>query len=576
MVWSLIMTYPKKRKDMKPNITALTVKNLLTVLVALTLTITASAQTRAAKALNGDGLLIDAVQEYENGNWKKASAILDEIIKTVPENDAAYYYRGLCSMRLNNATGAEKDLKHAVALDSTNYWYRYMLAGLYGMTGRAVLTTDMYESLLKDFPKKSDLYYSLANLYINQQQYDKALSTIRDIETQFGKSDGTVMTKFNILRQQNKNEEAFKELEEYNKEYSSPQVLSILGDYEMGMYNDSTALAYYNEALSIDKSCAPALLGKAEAYRITRKYPQYFEALDELMADRSAPSEGKANYLQAIIKQTDPRFIKSFQHQFDSTMTVAMDAHPSDSLIMETAGLYYFLTDRKPEAAGMFRQITKLNPDSKGAMASYIQILAYMQDWKQVVAVSDSALTKFPDEIGFIDYANAGEFNLKNYKGVIANCEKMLRIAPRDSAVAVTAWSMMGDVYHLMNDTPKAYKAYDNVLKIAPGYAPVLNNYAYYLSEEGKKLKKAYAMSKKTVEAEPDNATYLDTFGWILYLQGKALEAKPFFKHAMLYGGKDSATILNHYAAVLEALGENDLAKVYRQQAKNKAAEGQE
>ena len=570
------MTYPKKRNDMKPNITALTVKNLLTVLVALTLTITASAQTRAAKVVNGDGLLIDAVQEYENGNWKKASTILDEIIKTVPENDAAYYYRGLCSMRLNNATGAEKDLKHAVALDSTNYWYRYMLAGLYGMTGRTVLTTDMYESLLKDFPKKGDLYYSLANLYINQQQYDKALSTIRDIETQFGKSDGTVMTKFNILRQQNKNEEAFKELEEYNKEYSSPQVLSILGDYEMGMYNDSTALAYYNEALSIDKSCFPALLGKAEAYRITRKYPQYFEALDELMADRSAPSEGKANYLQAIIRQTDPRFIKSFQHQFDSTMTVAMDAHPSDSLIMETAGLYYFLTDRKPEAAGMFRQIAKLNPDSKGAMASYIQILAYMQDWKQVVAVSDSALTKFPDKIGFIDYANAGEFNLKNYKGVIANCEKMLRIAPRDSAVAVTAWSMMGDVYHLMNDTPKAYKAYDNVLKIAPGYAPVLNNYAYYLSEEGKKLKKAYAMSKKTVEAEPDNATYLDTFGWILYLQGKALEAKPFFKHAMLYGGKDSATILNHYAAVLEALGENDLAKVYRQQAKNKAAEGQE
>ena len=118
---------------MKPNITALTVKNLLTVLVALTLTITASAQTRAAKVMNGDGLLIDAVQEYENGNWKKASTILDEIIKTVPENDAAYYYRGLCSMRLNNATGAEKDLKHAVALDSTNYWYRYMLAGLYGM-----------------------------------------------------------------------------------------------------------------------------------------------------------------------------------------------------------------------------------------------------------------------------------------------------------------------------------------------------------------------------------------------------------------------------------------------------------
>ena len=83
-------------------------------------------------------------------------------------------------------------------------------------------------------------------------------------------------------------------------------------------------------------------------------------------------------------------------------------------------------------------------------------------------------------------------------------------------------------------------------------------------------------MSRKTVEAEPDNATYLDTYGWILYLQGKAAEAKPYFKHAMMYGGKESSVVLSHYADVLEKLGEDDLAKVYRQQARKKAAEGKE
>ena len=60
------------------------------------------------------------------------------------------------------------------------------------MTGRSVLTIDMYESLLRDFPKKSELYYGLANLYINQGQADKALKIIGDIETQIGKSDATV------------------------------------------------------------------------------------------------------------------------------------------------------------------------------------------------------------------------------------------------------------------------------------------------------------------------------------------------------------------------------------------------
>jgi len=146
---------------------------------------------------------------------------------------------------------------------------------------------------------------------------------------------------------------------------------------------------------------------------------------------------------------------------------------------------------------------------------------------------------------------------------VLEICHKVLDIAPADSSTALRTWSTMGDIYHQLGDNKKAYKAYDKALKINPDYVYVLNNYAYYLSVEGKKLKKAYAMSKKTIEAEPDNATYLDTFAWILFLQGKPLEAKPFFKHAMLYGGKDSVVIMDHYAEVLYALEEYDLALVY-------------
>ena len=542
----------------------------------------ASAQTGHAEGkptqegIRADGRIVNAVQMYEEENFTGAKTMLDAILKTSPDNDAAWYYRGLCNMRLKNAADSERDLKQAVALDSTNYWYRYMLAGLYGMTGRSVLTIDMYESLLRDFPKKSELYYGLANLYINQGQADKALKIIGDIETQFGKSDATVMTRFNILSRQERHEEAYNALEEYNKEYSSPQVLSMLGDYEMGMYNDSSALAYYDEALSLDKSYAPALLGKAETYRIARDYVSYFKTLDILMADRDATPAGKAEYLQAVFRQSDPRFMKSFSSQLDSTVNIAVNAHPADSSILQTAGLYYLVTDRKEAAADAFKKVMTEFPDNVGATASYIQTLLYINDWDKVVSACDSAMVRFPQEAGFLEFANAAEFNRKNYPAVIENCVKMLRIAPTDSATFVTAWSTIGDMYHLLGDQSKAFKSYETALKVAPDNAPVLNNYAYYLSVEGKKLKKAYAMSKKTVEAEPDNATYLDTFGWILYLQGKALEAKPFFKHAMLYGGKDSATILDHYATVLEALGEKDLAKVYRQQAKTKASEGKE
>ena len=187
----------------------------------------------------------------------------------------------------------------------------------------------------------------------------------------------------------------------------------------------------------------------------------------------------------------------------------------------------------------------------------------YAEYWKELSQAGREAFERFPAETAFLEMASVGDYNLNDYDKVLEVCEKVLEVAPADSSKTLRAWSTMGDAYHRLGENKKAYKAYDKALKINPDYVYVLNNYAYYLSEEGRKLKKAQAMSLKTIQAEPDNATYLDTYGWILFLRGKAAEAKPHFKHAMLYGGKDSPVILDHYAEVLYALGEYELAVVY-------------
>lgn len=533
--------------------------------------------TCPAFAQNGrnisDNQLVDAVSLYNEGHLQEAETLLSSICAASPENDAAWYYRGLTRIKLQNAAGAESDLKKAVFLDKGNFWYRYMLAGLYGMTGRTELTIDMYKELMKDFPKKTDLYYSLAQIYIGQNDLTEALKTIENIETQFGSNDGTVMTRFNILRRQDKGEEAFRVLDEYSKEYSSPQVLTVLGDYAMGMYDDSTALARYDAALDIDRDYAPAILGKAETYRMTRKYNDYFATLDVLTANPQVPAPAKADYLQAVFRQADRQFINTFKPQFDTTVSIAERVHPNDTSILETAGLYYFSTGRREKAADAFRTMKELSPENPVAAAEYIRILLFNGEWENAVTESEEAFRKFDNEPGFLDFANTAEYQLRNYDKIIDNCSRMLLASPGDSAVFVSSWSTIGDMKHKLGDDKSAFKAYDTLLKRYPDYSPALNNYAWFLAESGKKLNKALAMSKKTIDAEPDNVTYLDTYGWILYLLGRPADAKPYFKHAMMYGGKESATILRHYATVLEALGENDLAAVYRKQAEAKGEE---
>ena len=160
--------------------------------------------------------------------------------------------------------------------------------------------------------------------------------------------------------------------------------------------------------------------------------------------------------------------------------------------------------------------------------------------------------------------------SLGNDATVIEECERLIELQKDDTAQVVTWMSVIGDTQYHAGNVRQAYKTYEQALKLAPDYCPVLNNYAYFLSQQGKRLCKAEKMSKKTIDAEPDNATYLDTYGWILFLRGKARQAKPYFKHAMLYGGKDSAVVLMHFSLVLKALGEDDLATYYRTLAENK------
>ena len=320
----------------------------------------------------------------------------------------------------------------------------------------------------------------------------------------------------------------------------------------------------------------PAVLGKSEVYRTRRDYPDFFKTLNVFIQDKASATQAKAQYLNLLLSRSEPSFLQNFRPQIDSLMDNLTVQNPSDSSALVMSGLYYNSTGRLQKAKELLEKNKDLHPESISANATYIQFLAYTKDWDGVIKASGDALKSFPRETGFMDLQNAAYYSKKDYNGIVDNCRKVLAMFPGDTSKTIPALAALGDMYHELGQKKEAFKAYEQVLKQNPDYIPVLNNYAYYLSLEGKKLKKAYAMSKKTVDKEPDNPTYLDTIGWILHLQGKDQEAKTYFKHAMLYGGKDSATCLDHYATVLETLGEVDLAKVYKAQSQTKEAEGKE
>lgn len=521
---------------------------------------------------NPPAKFIDAVSLFDNEKYTEAARILKALTASSPDDGAVWYYLGMSQASLGDMNGAAASLRKAVELDPHNYWYKERLSTVYEYLKEEDLTISIYEDLVTEFPRKTDILFKLLNLYYRNKQYDKAVTTLTDIENVHGRNEQIASAKYDLLRHIGRDDEAVAYLRDFNAEYSSPSTLSMLGDYYMQQYNDTSAMSCYDEALAVQGDYLPALLGKSEVYRTTRRYPEYFAVIRQFIDTPTIPVTSKSMYLSNVTRSLDPNFLKNYSAQFDSLFDAALTLHPTDSSILKSAGFYNLAVDRLPESLRLFSSAAEAYPDNVALAATYVQALSYAKQWEQVRDISNNYSDIFPDEPGFIEYANAASYRLGDYRAVIDGSMRIINMFPSDTSYTLPAWSTIGDMYHSLGDIKASYAAYDKALRINPGYAPVLNNYAWFLSIDGgrKALKKAYAMSKKAIEAEPDNATYLDTFAWILHLQGKDAEAKPIFKHAMLYGGKDSSTVLFHYAEVLYALKEYDLAQVYYRQALSK------
>lgn len=513
---------------------------------------------------------IDAMKNYQAGEYAEARKLFEAEVNENPENDAAWYYlSAIASTDKARIQEAESCLKKAVALSPDNFWYQYTLAMLYVNTDRRELAVPILEQLTAGYPKKSDLQFDLINLYLSENDVAKALATLDRIDAIRGKNEIVGLTRAELKIKQDgaDPESVYGELAEYFEECRSPRIATILGDYYAGTYRDSLALRYYDEALAIAPDYTPAWYGKAGVYQMLRQYDSFFNSFSHVIRDPNVQPVAKAEYVNQLL--ANPQFVRTFADDFEQMMLDLHALHPDEPVINNLIGSYYYRTNRPHLSVEVMRQNMENNPDDADCALQYMLLLYSLQSWPALAEEATVAIQRFPDNQDLLQLRAIANSQLKNYEASIEDYQQILRLNPRDTTVAKVTYASIGDMYYQTGDTKKAFNYYEKALKIDPDYNPVLNNYAYYLSLLGKNLKKAKEMSRKTITTEPDNPTYLDTYAWILHLLGDDIEAKALFKHAMLYGGKESRTILTHYAIVLEKLGETDLANIYYNQAKS-------
>mgnify|MGYP002855658046 FL=1 len=512
---------------------------------------------------------LEAIRLYYNNDVRAAYNQFKKVLAAEPGNDAAYYY--LHTM-LRDTTAATEMLKKAVDLDGGNYWYNYSLAQDYMSAGKSEQAADILERLLAEHPKKTTLYSDLIGVYAASRQYDKAMDALDQVEAKVGPSDALASIRADMLLSQNKHQEAYDYMLQYFNQTRSPRAACFLAQYNAATFNNQEALDYYDAALEANPFDTEALYGKAHIHRSLGQYDLYFENILPFLGNPDILPQAKVEYMADVLQQQ--QFVYTFAPQIDTMMMALYASAPADSSVCSITSTYLYQRGQVDEALELARRNAENYPESFSQSFAYPLMQFYSSDYAAAVSSATVALQRFPDNIDLLQLRAMSLWQAGDLDGAVQDYEKALSLAEKGSQAQLGFYSALGDLYYAKGDQKASFACYDKALKIDSGYAPVLNNYAYYISERypspvakaPKDLKKARDMSRITIEKEPDNATYLDTYAWILHLLGQDLEAKAIFKHAMIHGGKASGVILRHYATVLQALGD-DLADVYFKQA---------
>ncbi len=515
----------------------------------------------------------------ETGEMKKG--VKNPTTSQVPGLAAAYFFLSNQYREQNNAMNTILTIEQAIAIDSINYWYTEAEGDLFLALNRVEDARVCYERLVRNYPDKSEPLYNMSEIYLRLDSVNECLDMLNRLEELEGINEQLTRYKFAILNDKKRTEEGFDEYRKLIAQYPYNVHYRIqLGDLQMQNGQIPQAKETYEAAAAIEPDNAYVWVSQANYYSMTGDQDAADKLVASALTNTNLDVETKVDVIGEYLKGSF-RKLSMYRDQIekgnvtsemdtmalfrnvDSLFTAVTVMHPTADKIYQLQAEWRNAMGQDSLASESMRFAVDLKPTS---MEYWEQMLYYSTSWMskpQIIALTQEALQEHPsNQTAYLVAAWAYVQQEQNEKAIEQYRLAIDNMSPPDANRVSTLWGNIGDLYYQDKRMDEAFECYDKAVKYNPTNYNVLNNYAYYLSEQKKDLTNAESMALKVIQKYPDNPTYLDTYAWILYLEESYILAVFYQQHAidcMAKEGKSNSnsTLYDHYGDML--LKSNDL-----------------
>ncbi|MBE6174901.1 MAG: tetratricopeptide repeat protein [Rikenellaceae bacterium] len=478
---------------------------------------------------------------------------------------------------LSRLTRVEKSAieysERAYLADTTN---RYYLEDY----GRALVQGGEYRRAIPVFEKivhrstEPDHYRILAILLDADNRTTEALAVLDTAEVRFGRIAplGRIRQYYLLKRGQTLAAEADARAAIAEAPYLADNHIALAEIYA-ATHRDSLALVSLHNAIAIDSLAVAPWLALGEFYQKHNDVGAYLATLERVFGSSAMPVVEKIRLWKGLA--TDMKAYRRFYVQYDGLIKQLFIQNPANREISELYARHLILSGEVEEALRLYKQLVDYKAPKLDEFVRIIEIENHLNRADSVEHYTTLALHAFPRSSSMLHFRGAMLAQQERYDDAITLFHEALKYAENDT-LRSELWSTIGDTEHLRKDMKRCYKAYEKALHYFGDNSMALNNYAYFLSVEGKRLEQALAMITRALALSKGNSTYLDTMAWVLYKLGRYEEAKKYMQQALSLDRHNSAELALHYGDILHALGEDFMAKTYWRKALERGADAKE
>ncbi|HKK43154.1 MAG TPA: tetratricopeptide repeat protein [Bacteroidales bacterium] len=502
---------------------------------------------------------VEAIKQKLLGNVGDALKYFEQCIKINPRSDASYYQMAQIVLMNGDVKDGKDFVKKAIDINEKNVWYLTMLASIYYQQKDIDSAIIYYQKAVKLFPERKNLELSLGNLYTEDSKYQKAYDIFNGFDTKYGVNEQSTISTIRCLMAEEKYEEALVKSKALLKlDPESIVYNGILAEIYRSLGENDEARSVYDKLLEDNPGDPQTQLALCNFLVETKNYDDLFLILNEVILNDKVNRQAKISLIAKLIDL--PGTGKNFEDRLMNAITVLEANYDKDYIVPLLRPELLIKENRLKEASDLLESIVKALPDDYYAWEKLLLVYLQEGDYKSLMNWGEKCATKYNTSyLAKVLYAN-GAMEEGKYNIALDELKKAEILAGDNKDSLVQVITMKADIYYRMKDYKRTFELFDSALIYNNNDLTVLNNYAYYLAQQGMKLKEAEEMIEKVIAKEGNNNTFLDTYAWVLYKRGKTREAASVMQKIIQSGDTSSAEYFEHYGYILKRLGKCDQA----------------